>query len=211
MTTTFEEDRGVPPESLPVRGGLFRRPPSRLFHGVLVVTGLVVLWAFSFPGVAFLALVPCISIVGLVGIIWLVRGATYMRARRRAAHCGTALWFAVAPAGALVLALVLHTNIALRIRWQTSKSDFQDALAEVRAHPEHWANSKPRRIGTYTITSVRIVDEGVIFDDEVGAFVDDAGFAYLPHGPSTEMANGSFENPQWFALGDHWYAWTASW
>jgi hypothetical protein len=211
VTTTLEESGPALPESLPDRYGLFRRPPGVLFHGALVATGLVVLWAFSFPGIHFLAVVPCIWVVGIAAVTWLVRGVTYLRSRRRAAHSGTALLFAIAPAGALVLALVLHANFPLRARWQSSKSDFQNAVEEVRAEPANWASWKPRRIGTYTITSVRIVDEGVIFYDEVGALSDDAGFAYLPHGPSTKMANASFENPQWLALGDHWYAWTASW
>ncbi len=94
-----------PPQ--PPRRGLFRRPPRFVFHGVLVVTGLVVLWAFSFPGVNFLALVPCIWIVGIAAVTWLVRAVAYMRARQRCNHDGAALWYVVAPTGAIVLALLL--------------------------------------------------------------------------------------------------------
>lgn len=190
---------------------MFRRPPHFLFHAVLVVTGLVVLWAYSYPGVYFIAVIPCIWVVGIAIITWLIRGATYVRARRRGLHRDSALWFAIAPIGAVALALLLNTNVTLRLRWQTSKSDFRHAVADVKDHPASWTGWHPRRIGTYAITSVWVVDEGIIFYDKTGSFMDDAGFAYLPHGPSHTMANGNFEDPQWYALGDHWYAWTASW
>jgi hypothetical protein len=193
------------------RFGLFRRPPRLLFHGILVATGLVVLWAFSFPGVHFLVVVPCIWVIAGSALVWVVRGATYVRSRRQGSHAGSTWWFAVAPVGALLLAAVLHANAPLRARWQVSKSDFEATLRAVRAEPDAWSRWHERRIGTHKITYVQVVDRGVIFHDSVGALFDDAGFAYLPEGHSPDMANGSFEDPQWFALGDHWYAWTASW
>ncbi len=61
------------------------------------------------------------------------------------------------------------------------------------------------------MTSVWRVEGGVIFYDKVGSLFDDAGFAYLADGPSTELENGLFENPQFRSLGGGWYAWTASW
>jgi hypothetical protein len=203
--------RADEPPQPPRRRGFFRRPPRFVFHGVLVLTGLVVLWAFSFPGVNFLAVLPCIWIVGIAALTWLVRAATYVWARRRGNHEGTALWFVVAPAGAVVLALLLYGNAPLRIRWQSSRSAFQRAVPEVQAHPSDWSGWHPRRVGMYTVTTVQVVGDDVIFYEKTGAFLDDAGFAYLPNGPSKALANGSFENPQWFALGGHWYAWTASW
>lgn len=171
----------------------------------------MVLWAYSFPGVNFLAVVPCIWIVGIAAVIWLVRAVTYVRAGRRGNHEGSALWFAVAPAGAIVLVALLFANVPLRVRWQSSRSDFQHALTEVQADPGSWSGWHPRQVGRYTMTTARVVGDGVIFYEKTGSFLDDAGFAYLPDGPSDTLANGSFENPQWLALGGHWYAWTASW
>jgi hypothetical protein len=46
---------------------------------------------------------------------------------------------------------------------------------------------------------------------EDGAFFDDAGFAYLPEGPTASLENGSFESPVFRHLGGPWYRWTASW
>ena len=137
-----------------------------------------------------------------------VRAITYAVAKRRGSQHGRAAWFAVAPLGALALALLLVASVPLRVRWELSKSSF---AADVRAHPREGPGWHPRRIGSYRITSVHVVPEGILFYDYVGALADDAGFAYLPGGPSTEMASGDFENPQWFALGDGWYGWTASW
>lgn len=202
-------------EPTPSAGGdgraLFRRPPRRLFHGILIATGVVVLWAFSFPGVHSLAIVPCILIVGIAAVTWVIRGITYLVARQRGAHTGRAIWFVVAPLGALALGVILWANVPLRFRWEFSKGAFNDAVSDVRADPSSWTGRNPRRVGTYEILTVHVVPQGIVFYESVGAAFDDAGFAYLPHGPSDEMANGSFENPQWLALGDHWYAWTASW
>ncbi len=84
-------------------------------------------------------------------------------------------------------------------------------MTEVQADLSSWSGRHPRSVGRYKITTVEVVGDGVIFYEKTGAFFDDAGFAYLPNGPSSAPANGGFENPQWFALGGHWYAWTASW
>lgn len=180
---------------------------------MLVFTSLVVLWAYSFPGVHVLALVPCSWIVAIAALTWLVRGATYARWRRRRADAcaGSALWFAAAPLGALLLALLLAANLPLRARWQASKSSFQDAVVDIRADRASRARWQQRNVGTYAITNVRMVQGAVIFYEKTGSFLDDAGFAHLPDGPSAAIEDGTFENPRWHALGDDWYAWTASW
>jgi len=75
------------------------------------------------------------------------------------------------------------------------------------------AGGKPQRIGTYGILAWERVDQGVIFWESHGALspFNDAGFAYLPNGPSDGLQNGSFEDPHFRSLGGSWYAWTASW
>jgi hypothetical protein len=177
----------------------------------LVATGVIVLWAFSFPGVHFIAVIPCIWIVAIATITWAVRGVTYLVARRHGTASGSAWWFALAPLGAVVLGALLSASVPLRLRWELSKPAFDDAVEEVRSDPEGWSTWTRGRIGMYTVNVVRVVPQGILFYDDVGSFIDDAGFAYLPEGPSDDMVSGVFENPQWFALGDHWYAWTASW
>jgi hypothetical protein len=51
----------------------------------------------------------------------------------------------------------------------------------------------------------------VIIYESTGLFFDDAGFAYLPHGPDDRLGNGAFEAPSFRSLGGGWYSWTASW
>lgn len=68
-----------------------------------------------------------------------------------------------------------------------------------------------RRLGLYQVTSVWRVEAGVLFYEKTGALSDDAGFAYLPDGPSPDVENGLFESPRFRRLGEGWYAWTASW
>jgi hypothetical protein len=55
-----------------------------------------------------------------------------------------------------------------------------------------------------------VVPEGLIIFDRDGAFMDDAGFAYLPNG-EFPPGNGAFESPDFRALGGGWYAFTSSW
>lgn len=209
MPGTAEATEGVPAERRRVPTGLLRRPPGPAFHAALVAVGLAVLWAFSFPGVNVLALVICFWIVVLAGLIWVVRAVAYLVARRRALHHGSALWFAVAPLGSLVLAVVVAAHVPLRVRWQTSKADFELAVADVRAQPGQGDRRHRERVGTYTITTARVVGEGVLFYESVGSLFDYAGFAYLPDDASREIAEEGLDAPEWFPLGDGWYAWTA--
>lgn len=112
--------------------------------------------------------------------------------------------------GARPRALAIYAGLPLEVRWQLGKSDFAAALADVRADPAEWAEFRDRRVGTYTITHAKRVDGGVVFYEKTGSFLDNAGFAYMPPG-QTLAGTDSFERPEWVALGDDWYAWTASW
>ena len=69
----------------------------------------------------------------------------------------------------------------------------------------------PSRLGWFTVTGWERFPAGVVFTDSHGAFLDNAGFAYLPDGPSDSLENEGFEGPSYRSLGDGWYAWTASW
>lgn len=189
---------------------LFRRPPRRVFHGILVVTALANLWSFSLPGGHFVVWILTFWVVTTATLVWAVRIVSYLVSRRRGSHSGSAWWFAVAPVGSLVLALAIYAGLPLEVRWQLGKSDFAAALADVRADPAEWAEFRDRRVGTYTITHAKRVDGGVVFYEKTGSFLDNAGFAYMPPG-QTLAGTDSFERPEWVALGDDWYAWTASW
>ena len=204
----------------PVRvtgGGRFRKPPRMRFHLALVPPTLLVLWSASLPGTGFFMTMIGHLFIAVGAVVWLVRLlgnslAEWKTTRMRGFRLSP--WYLVAPlAGALVFG-VLAVNAPLRLRWIASKGDFQ---AAVRRAPPPTAKTTwqdfnvPGRLGLYRILGASRVGDGVIFDEAAGNFLDDAGFAFLPSGPFPELENGSFENPQFLALGDGWYAWTASW
>ena len=115
---------------------------------------------------------------------------------------------------AFVVAGVAWAGLPLRARWELSKDEFQRAAAAAPAPTavDEWVSFEvPDRIGSYRVVRAYRVGDAVIFYDAKGSFVDDAGFAYLPSGAFDELNTGWFEVPRFWALGDGWYTWTASW
>jgi hypothetical protein len=104
-----------------------------------------------------------------------------------------------------VLAL-LFLDAPLEARWALSRSAFEDV---VEVPGERGSVDQPQRIGLYQIRRVSRVGDALIFYEQSGAFINEAGFAYLPDG--REPVNGAFESPVFEHLGGSWYTWTASW
>jgi hypothetical protein len=100
------------------------------------------------------------------------------------------------------------------VRWAASRDAF---AAIVAGHPIPPAGSEwtpltvPDRLGSYHIISASWVPGGAIFYEAHGNVFDDAGFAYLPGGPTAELDTVSFEGPRFRHLGGGWYRWTAGW
>jgi hypothetical protein len=121
-------------------------------------------------------------------------------------------WFAVAPAGAVLVVATLATAAPLQVRWELSQPQFDAAVQEMtRDKPDEIAVTDTARIGLYEVTYVTSVEGGILFYEANGSLFDDAGFAYLPNGPSPQMESGDFEDPAFQHLGGPWYAFTASW
>lgn len=195
-------------------GSLAAAPPGWKFHAVLVLPALALLYAYSFPGMAFFVWILAAWVLLGASVVWAVRLLGFFVWRRRrgpTVATGRARWFAIAPLGAVVVGLLLWVDAPLRARWQISRGAFDRAARQVQAGELSGATYDSRRLGLYTVTNVEQVKRGILFYEETGSFLDDAGFAYLPGGPSPELENGGFENPQFVALGNGWYAWTASW
>ena len=68
----------------------------------------------------------------------------------------------------------------------------------------------PDRLGSFSVSHVRVVPEGLLIFDGDGAGFDDAGFAHLPDG-DLPKGDGAFESPDFRALGGGWYAFTSRW
>lgn len=92
-----------------------------------------------------------------------------------------------------------------------SRHDVVDGL-EPAGLFDQWAGlDVPSRIGTFEITDGYQVGSNVILMEANGAFLNNAGFAYLPDGPDDRLGNGSFEAATFRSLGGDWYSWVASW
>ena len=196
---------------------IFRRPPGRWFHGLLLGPFGLALHAASFPAGwesmwLWFASLPILAAAG----VWALRVITYLVARSKRRAAGSAWRFLIAPAMGLLLVGLIATSVPLRVRWWQGRGDFERALASAPAASTdrtEWTNfDVPESLGTYTIIDADRVGEAVIFAEATGSGVlDDAGFAYLPSGPFQELDTGWFESPRFVALGGGWYAWTASW
>lgn len=181
-----------------------------LFHGVVVLAAAGFLYSLSFPGIAyFLAAATSVALLGLA-IAWLVQLVMFCAARRRGQGAGRGLRFVIAPVVGALVVVSAWTGAPLYLRWAASRSSFDHAVkaSQNGGTPDRGLFG---RIGLYRISRIKAVPNGLLFYEATGDLFDDAGFAYLPAGPSPALANGSFENPQWRALGNDWYAWTASW
>lgn len=194
---------------------LLRWSPWWPFHLTVAVPAMALLYSVSLPGIGLVTFLVASGTLLAAAAVWLIRGLAFVSARRRGIARGSSAWFLVAPlGGVLVLALVLG-SVPLRVRWAMSESDFE-SWAD-RAPPESEVSEivrfdVPSRIGLYRIRQAYRQGEAVIFYEARGSgIVDDAGFAYLPHGPFPQLVSGSFESPTFRHLSGPWYAWTASW
>jgi hypothetical protein len=183
------------------------------FHTAMATAVAGGTWAFSGPGFDALAAMVAGVAMLLLGAIWLAWLVTY---RLRA---GRWSWgFVVAPLIVLAMLVALVAGVPRQVRWELSRPAFDRLVATLPA-PSSESESVwqpiavPETIGSYRIVGAYRVEGGYVFYDRHGAFFDDAGFAYLPDGPSESLTagDGSFEAPRFWPLGGGWYNWTASW
>jgi hypothetical protein len=201
---TVQKDTAAPVrDASPSHGGL-GRPPRWLFHSLLVLAALPVLWAFSVPGLAVLWLLAGLMLWAVAGLVWLIRLMAGLASKQ-----GWSWWFVVAPVTVIVLIGLIVASVPLKARWAFSRASFDAAAAALPPAQDFIGGNA--QIGSYRITSVERVSTGVIFTEVHGAVFNSAGFAYLPDGPTPDLENGSFEGPQFTPLGGPWYSWTASW
>lgn len=182
----------------------FQRPPRWVFHIILIVPTVVLLIAASVPGTMFFLSILALWVFVIGALLWLVRVVLYASARVRGRAGGSAIWCFVAPVAGCVVLLLLVTDAPLRLRWAGSHSDFARAVEDAPFAVD-------RHLGSYEVTSAVRAGNGVLFWEANGAFLDYAGFAYLPDGPESLRGNGGLESPEFTSLGGGWYAWTASW
>ncbi len=172
----------------------------------------VALWAGSFPGFHFPGFVLALGTLLLLALIWgvCVIVLFVQVLRRRTSHLKQRFgWLFVAPiAGSLTIA-ALTFDIPLRTRFMCSRNDFEEVVTTIEQDPES-ADSLEGQIGSFSIRTIRRIPDGWLFYEANGAFIDHAGFAYLPLGP-TPYQDTAFESPQYRHLIGPWYAFISSW
>lgn len=177
-------------------------PPRWVFHVWLVVLSALLLWSASYPGSGALEGLGVLALIGFSAVVWAVRLIGFWRSGER--RDPRRRWFAAAPGGALLVMAMLYGGVPLSVRFAASRSAFDRAV--VASHD----SASAERIGLFTITVIDRRGRNVFFYEKHGDLFDDAGFAYLPDGPSADLGNGNFENPEFRHLSGDWYAWTAS-
>lgn len=169
----------------------------------LWVFGAVV--TFSEPGAPWILRIPAtISTLVLLG-----------------SWAGGIRWAVGSPAEVLgrlavpLLVLATATSVAfdlpLRARWAVSKGQFAE---EARRYGDSAAESSlsTEFVGGYLVNYIEKNPFGVVFFSAAGdGLVDDAGFAYLPHGTQGILAGPAYEGGEFVPIGGGWYRWTASW
>lgn len=226
------QDGGVPPVAVGADASSPERDRSgriaaTTFVVVAAVLAAVVLYSLSVPGIDlwwFLAasalLLSASIVVGFLLLQYLVRRARGDRPPFPR-YLALMLVLAVSVVGAAL------ADLPLRARFELSRASFdehvQDVLAAADGVPtdrelfeldaaqqDAVAPLGSTSIGSFVVSRVRVIPEGVLMYEQHGAFLDDAGFAYLPDG-RFPPGDGSFENPQFRSLGGGWYSFTSSW
>lgn len=193
-------------------GDLAGRPPGWVFHILLAVAALPLMWADSVPGSMLEWELLGWFLWFLFAVTWFVRLVLFVAVRRRLSW-----WFLLAPAMLVVLVSLLVAHVPLKARWAGSHDAFEAALARVPVGSGSMSGSLDETVGSYRVlgwrqfvasttsasdTSARY---GIAFIEEHPRRSswdgrDEAGFAFLPDGPGDRFM---WTTP----LGDGWYAW----
>jgi hypothetical protein len=190
-------------------GGLLLGPPGWRFYAVLALLALVLLASVSVPGIGFFTFVGACGGLVPLGVIW-VRKLRAIRPRATR----SILPFLLGPLAGLVVLTLVVLDAPFEARWALSRSAFEAEVQRMRRDvpvAKEPIDVGDKRLGWFSITTVDRVPGGLLFHESTGDLFNNAGFAYLPDGPTPDLANGSFEDPQFEHLGGPWYAWTASW
>ncbi|MFI7304012.1 hypothetical protein ACIBM8_12445 [Micromonospora aurantiaca] len=182
----------------------------RTLHIGVAITAVCLLWSVSVPGFVFVVMLGVIFLFAVAGLGWAILVGFFVVERRRWS------WrFLVAPVIVVLTAALVVAGAPFQTRSAVSRGAFDRVVATLPAastQDAEWSKVRvPHRIGAYIITSAYTVPGGVVLYESNGYMLDDAGFAYLPQGPTEDLANEDFEAPRFTHLGGPWYSWTASW
>ncbi len=154
------------------------RPRSRLTIAIVagvVLSGLVGLWAASFPGGQLVAALVATVGFGLLAVVWLVLVILAI-ARRRFRWTLVAL-----PLTAAVVLLLGQSNLPDRLGLALARSDLDQARASGQC---------PARVGWYPVARcTTALDEQVVIVEDAG-FLNEEGFAHFDTPPEPDPGSG---------------------
>ena len=174
-----------------------------MFPTLLLVPLGWTLWLFSGPGVPVIPVLAALAVLSVFGLAWLGLIVSARRDRR------PLTWYGVAAVLTVIVLLMLALQVPRQARWAASRQAFDRLAAELAKDPD---TSVSGWVGWHEVEQLRYVEGGwIVYHSTGSGMFDDAGFAYLPAGPTDGLGDGSWENPRFVHLGGPWYSWTASW
>lgn len=189
----------------------FSDPPRVVFHVVVGSLGVGLLWVGSLPGEPFVPLMVLGWLLGLGALIWAGKLIVHGWRRGQGVTQPAGRWFLLAPIGGVLVAGLLVSGLAFDVRWAASQASFDQAVVAATA-PAGITTATPGRMGLYRILGEpQVIGDAVFFHHPLGGGVfDDAGFAYLPAGPTPDV-EASFESLRTRQIDGSWYRWSSSW
>lgn len=112
------------------------------------------------------------------------------------------------PAIGLAVIVALWTGVVDTAAWRVSRSSFDEVVA-ARQPGLASTEQRPlpaRRLGAFRVRRAWQQGDAVVFVVENAGWFGEAGFAYLPAGPSPEVRSTMLE-PTFEPVGRGWYRW----
>ena len=217
LWSTEPRSREVPERRRPMRE-VVAAPPGLAFNLLVAVVVTFLVLTTGTPGVVFGPFLMLVAALFVLGAIWFVRLCLYAGVRPPDPPFSSGRGLVVAPVLVLVAGGLMALDVPVRVGFEISRADLQAAADRVLAEPvadggpsDHVDHPDVRgRLGLYEIVGSRRFPNGIVMFESNGAFMNDAGFAYFPDG-NLPAGDGSFESPDFRALGGGWYAFTSSW
>ena len=205
---------------------------AALYIAFTVVAAAVWIWATAVAGLRFYGALGAIGSFLAIAIVWfgilIVMILHLATGTIERPGVNAAVPLLVVPLIGVALVVLTVTRLPVRARFEFARSDFDAYATEVLAAAEGnpavgdpWLSpadpgfdvvrpDAPPSLGGISVSRVRVVPEGVLIFDDVGAVVYLAGYAYLPDG-RLPAGDGAFESPRFRSVGGGWYTFTSSW
>jgi len=183
------------------------RPPGRLFDGLVIAVGVLVLLDAAVPGNTICFAVVLVGMCLAAGFVWIVHllGFLVTAGRyQRAALQDRRAWrrWLFSPAVAAIVAVLVYLRVPLRFTFWISRPAMERLVAEAMEQRTGFQCLPPRSVGLYYARRIDRVVGGVRFAVGSDHMVDSVGFAYSPDREPSAIFLDSYVH-----LWGPWYLW----